>query len=132
MTNGIPPALVHESNRAVLAHLADKSAHDDIAGVLMKAVKPLGDVQLSCPDWQAYRFVVASTNNVIFALAEGMQIVAFRLHDDMRSRALATGGVAYPAAGPGWVSFQPFRPDGPRVDLEFWARKAYGFAREDG
>ena len=96
----------------------------------MSAVKPLGDVQRYCPDPQRYRFVAASTNHVIFGCALGMSTIIFRLDDRLKSRALATGAAAYPECGPDWVSFILFRSDWPRVDLEFWALKAYVYARE--
>jgi hypothetical protein len=126
----IPPELDNEQNRAVLAHLHPLSAHSDVAEALMKAVEPLGDVQTFCPDPRQCRYVVVSTNKVVFAFAEGMRTVAFRLDERFKQRALVTGGVASPACGPGWVGFEVFRNDWPKVDLEFWARKAYAFVRE--
>jgi len=120
------------ANRTVLGYLVDKSAHSDIAEVLQKAVKPLGDVQLSSPDWQAYRYVVASTGGIIFGVALGMDTVAFRLDERMRSRALATGGEAFTQCGPEWVAVVHRLPDSdwPAVDVVFWARRAYVHARD--
>src|SRR5436189_2421849 len=118
-TQTLPIELATEINRLVLAHIGGRSAHSDVADALMTAVKPLGDVQLFCPDWQQYRYVVASTKCFIFGFAIGMNTIAFRLDDRMKSRALATGGEAYPECGPNWVSFIPFRDDWPRVDLAF-------------
>lgn len=129
-TGSLPAGQANDINRAVRAHIEQKSAHSDIAGVLMAAVKPLGDVQLFCPDWQQCRYVTASTKGVIFGLALGMDTVAFRLDGRMHSRALATGGTACPECGREWVSFVPFRSDWPKVDFEFWALKAYVYGRE--
>ena len=129
MKQSIPQELVTATNRAVLAHLEDKSAHSDIAEVLASAVKRLGDVQLFCPDPAQYRSVAVSTKNVIFGFAIGMDTVAFRLDERLRSRAIATGASAYPACGPDWVSFGAFLDDWPSVDFEFWALKAYVHAR---
>jgi len=126
----IPAELMTDTNRTVLAHVTDKSAHSDIAAVLTAAVKPLGDVQLFCPDWQEYRYVVASTKSIVFGFAIGMDTLALRLDERLKSRALATGASAYPACGPDWVSFIPFRDDWPKIDFEFWALKAYVYARE--
>lgn len=126
----LPAALESPTNRPVLAHLADQSAHSDIASVLADAVQPLGDVQLFCPDSARYRYVVASTRNVIFGFASGMDVLAFRLDEKLLARALVTGGVAQRECGPGWVRFVLFRNDWPKVDAEFWARKAYVHARE--
>lgn len=120
----------HRGNRAVLAHLQGQSAHSDVSDALSAAVKPLGDVQLFCPDWKAYRYVAASTKNVLFAFALGMNVVGFRLDERMKARALVTGASLYPACGADWVSFCLFRDDWPRVDLDFWARKSYVGARE--
>jgi len=127
----LPPELDTEQNRVVLAHLQPLSAHSDIVEVLMKAVEPLGDVQTFCPDPREYRYVVVSTKNVVFGFAAGMTSVAFRLDERFKERALITGGVALPECGPEWVEFVVFRgSDWPKVDLEFWARKAYVFVRE--
>jgi hypothetical protein len=132
MSQPVPPALETPVNAAVLTHVRNLSAHPDIVGVLRRAVAPLGDVQLFCPDWGRYRYVVASTNGVIFALAVGMDTVAFRLDARMKSRALQTGGMAYPECGGSWVAVVHRRPDDdwPAVDVEFWARKAYVHAPE--
>jgi hypothetical protein len=48
----------------------------------------------------------------------------------MKTRALASGAAPYLGCGDQWVSFTLFRDDWPKVDLEFWARKAYVAARE--
>jgi hypothetical protein len=74
--------------------------------------------------------VAVSTKSVVFGFAEGMRTVAFRLDEHFKQRALLTGGVALPACGPEWAGFEVFRNDWPKVDLEFWARKAYVFVRE--
>jgi hypothetical protein len=130
MTQGIPIDLMTETNRGVLAHIEGMSAHSDIADVLAAAVKPLGDVQIFCPDLRQYRYVAASTKGVIFGFAIGMNTVAFRLDDRLKNRALITGASACLECGPDWVSFIAFRDDWPRFDFEFWARKAYVYARE--
>ena len=131
MTPHLPPALAIEANRPVLAHVENLSAHSDIVDLLRTAVKPLGDVQLFCPDWPAYRYVVASTKGVIFGLAVGLDTVAFRLDAQMKSRALLTGGVAYGDCGEEWVAVVHHQADSdwPAVDVRFWAQKAYVHAR---
>ncbi len=130
MLQDIPRDLETLRNRPVLRHIEGLSAHSDIVEALGTALSPLGDVQWFCPDPQAYRYVVASTGGVIFAVALGMNTIGFRLDERMKSRALASGGAPYPECGPEWVSFTPFRDDWPRIDLEFWGRKAYVAARE--
>jgi hypothetical protein len=126
----IPPELDNEQNQVVLAHLHPLSAHSDVVEALMKAVEPLGDLQTFCPDPHQFRYVVVSTRTVVFGFAVGMNTVAFRLDERFKQRALSTGGVALPACGPEWVDFVILRNDWPKVDLEFWARKAYVFVRE--
>ena len=126
----VPAEIDNSSNRAVLAHLAGKSAHSDVGEVLVNAAKPLGAASLFCPDWNACRYVVASTGGVVFAFAVGMSQLAFRLDATMRERALVTGGVPIVGCGEGWVAFTLFRSDWPQVDTNFWALKAYAFARE--
>jgi hypothetical protein len=131
MASDVPPELKTAVNHAVLAHLEGKSAHSDIAQVLTDAVKPLGDVQLFCPNWQAFRYVIASTKGVIFGFAIGMNTIAFRLDEKMKGRALLTGGIEYPACGKDWVEVVHHGQDSdwPAVDVRFWARKAYVYAR---
>ena len=130
MAQNVPVELQTSTNRQVLDHLEGLSAHPDVAEALTAALQPLGDVQIFCPDSQQYRYVVASTKGVIIALAVGMNTPGFRLDERMKARALASGGVPYAECGPQWVSFTLFRSDWPKVDIEFWARKAYVAARE--
>ena len=132
MGRSIPATLINPINAPVLAHVKDLSAHSDIADPLLAAVKPLGDVQVFCPDALAYRYVVVSTNGIIFGFAVGMHTIAFRLDRRMKLRALATGAVACPECGDDWVSVLPLGSDAdwPAVDLRFWALKAYVHARE--
>ena len=132
MALNIPAPLLNRINAPVLAHVKDLSAHSDITEPLLTAVKPLGDVQVFCPDAHKYRYVVVSTNGIIFGLAVGMNTIAFRLDPRMKLRALATGAKAYPECGEDWVSVLPLGSDAdwPAVDLRFWALKAYVYARE--
>lgn len=132
MAHDVPPELRTAANQPVLAHLEGKSAHSDIAQVLTEAVAPLGDVQLYCPNWHDYRYVVASTKGVIFGFAIGMNTVAFRLDEKMKHRALLTGGLEYAECRAQWVEVvhQGQDSDWPAVDVRFWARKAYVYARE--
>jgi hypothetical protein len=132
MPRNIPPELATSINRQVLDHIADLSAHSDVAEALTTALKPLGDVQVFCPDPQAYRYVAAVTKGVIFAVALGMNTISFRVDARMKARAMASGAAPEPACGNDWVSFTLFRADWPKVDLEFWARQAYIAAREVG
>ena len=130
MPQNVPAELQTSINRQVLDHLQGLSAHSDVAEALSAALEPLGDVQIFCPDCQQYRYVVASTKGIIIALAVGMNTTGFRLDERIRARALASGGVPYAECGMQWVSFTLFRDDWPKVDIEFWARKAYVAARE--
>ncbi len=129
MAADVPAELQTSINGSVLDHLKGLSAHSDVGDALMAAVKPLGDVQLYCPDWQQYRYVVASTKGIIIAFGVGMSTAGFRLDERMKARALAAGGIPCSECGKEWASFTLFRPDWPKVDLEFWARQAYIAAR---
>jgi hypothetical protein len=130
----VPATLATAVNARVLAYLEDRSAHSDVVDVLMEAVHPLGDVQMFCPDHARYRYVLASTRSVVFGFAVGMSTVAFRLDPRMRSRALATGAIPWPECGEDWVAVVHDLPDRdwPAVDVRFWARHAYGYARATG
>jgi hypothetical protein len=130
MAENVPAELQTSINRQVLDHLENLSAHSDVVEALGVALEPLGDVLIFCPDIQQYRYVVASTKGIIIALAVGMNTIGFRLDERMKARALASGGVPYPQCGDQWVSFTLFRDDWPKIDIEFWARKAYVAARE--
>jgi hypothetical protein len=117
-------------NVEVLKYLGDSSAHSDIREALECAVDPLGDVQTYCPNISEFKYVVVSTNNVIFGFAQGMNMIAFRLDAKFKSRAIETGGKSLSEVDQDWVFFNPYRDDWPAVDLAFWARKAYVIARE--
>jgi len=131
MLQAVPSRLATARNERVLAHLRDKSAHSDIGDVLLEAVHGLGAVEMFCPDAAAYRYVLAATNDVVFGFAIGQSTVTFRLDERMRGRALETGGVSYGECGPEWVAVIHPRPDAdwPAVDVKFWARQAYVYAR---
>jgi len=131
-TEPVPDRLGLPLNQRVLAYVKDLSAHSDVADTLLAAIKPLGDVQVFCPNVAAYRYVIVSTKGVIFGFAVGMDTIAFRLDKRMKSRALATGGIVCPECGAEWVAVMHRRPDSdwPAVDVRFWALKAYVNARE--
>jgi hypothetical protein len=131
MPDSASPLHAHGANARVLSYLDGRSAHSDCAEILADAVRPLGDVQLFCPDPSAYRYVTASTKGLVFGFALGMGTVAFRLDERMRARAIETGGEPLPECGDEWVAVVRGRPDDdwPSVDVRFWARKAYEHAR---
>jgi hypothetical protein len=108
-TQDVPAPLSTAVNARVLAYLATRSAHSDIAGALAEAVEPLGDVQLFCPDSARYRYLLASTQSVVFGFA----------------------AEALPECGDEWVAVLHALPDSdwPAVDVRFWARKSYVHAR---
>ena len=126
----VPERLRSDTNRDVLNWADGRYAHSDIAEKLENAVTSLGDVQHFCPDTRNYKYLVVSTKDVVFGVATGMTTIAFRLDSTFKERALRTGADDAPEIGRNWVSFTLFRGDWPAVDLEFWARKAYVFARE--
>ena len=130
MERPLPDTLRSAVNEDVLSYVKDKSAHSDVGGALVQAVKKLGDVQHFCPDPAQYKYLAVSTQGVIFGVATGMSVIAFRLDSTLKERALRTGADDAQKVGRNWVSFTLFRSDWPAVDLEFWARKAYVFARE--
>jgi hypothetical protein len=126
----VPDNLSNRLNRTVLDFIKGFSAHSDVTEALLLSVKPLGDVQSYCPDPSRYRYFVVSTKGIIFGIAIGIDTVAFRLNAPFNERAVLTGGSVIPKLGSEWISFTLFRNDWPEVDLVFWARKAYVYARE--
>lgn len=132
MNSDVPDSLKNEANAAVLAWLADKSAHDEVATALINATRALGDVVAYCPDPKQFRYVVTATRGIIFGVATGMSTVSFRLDREMCKRALQSGAETASEIGADWVSFTLFRNDWPAPDLTFWALKAYALARSNG
>ena len=130
MLSKVPEELLNKENDEVLKYIQDLSAHDGVADELVKSVNPLGDVQVFCPDWESFRYVVVSTNNIIFAVALGQDTVAYRLNAEFKEKALLTGCKLYPQLGESWVWVNPYSGDWPRVDFTFWARKSYLGTRE--
>jgi hypothetical protein len=120
MAQSIPAQLAIPVNERVLTYLKELSAHSDIADVLLDAIHPLGDVQMFCPDYDGYRYVLASTNNIVFGFA-----------GRMKGRAISAGGIPCPQCGDDWVAVVHDLPDSdwPAVDVRFWARHAYIYAR---
>ena len=125
----LPASLRNDINHGILRFLQGKSAHSDVAEVLVDAAASLGDAQVYSSEPANFGFVVIATQDVVFASAHGMSQVAFRLDETYKRRALETGGFEATEAGPGWVAFELFRTNYPAVDLSFWARKAYVIAR---
>jgi len=133
MTEQHPFDLTNQENRAVFEYIKNLSAHSDLVEPLVEAVKPLGDVQIFTPERPGgYGYYTVSTRGIIFGFVIGTQCeVYFRLDPIMKQRALATGGIDFSECGPNWVTFKIFRGDWPEPDLEFWARKAYVYIREN-
>ena len=130
MDQNVPVNLQNRINEAVLRHIRDASAHSDVTEVLLQAIAPLGDVQTFCPNASQYKYFLVSTRQIIFGFATGMNSISFRLDPIIKARALATGGNDLTVISPEWISFTLFRDDWPEIDVTFWARKAYVFARE--
>jgi hypothetical protein len=130
MFTKVPEELLNKENEEVLKYIQDLSAHDGVADELVKSVKPLGDVQVYCPEWESFRYVVVSTCNIIFGVALGQDTVAYLLNDEFKEKALLTGCMLYPQLGESWVWVNPYSGDWPRVDFTFWARKSYVSTRE--
>lgn len=124
------PASVHNNkNHDILRFLQGKSAHSDVAEVLIETAAPLGDVKIYSSEPINFGYVVLTTQDVVFAVAFGMSQVGFRLDETYKERALENGGFDATEVGPDWVTFELFRTNYPAVDLLFWARKAYVIAR---
>jgi len=130
MLTEIPKELQNDVNKKVLKYVQDLSAHDGVVDELIDSVKPLGDVQIFCPEPESFRYYIASTNNVIFGVALGQNTVAFRLNDEFKEKALLTGCKLYPELGDNWVWINPFSGDWPQIDFTYWARKSYVIARD--
>lgn len=115
------------ANSTVLAWLerVQPSAHDDVASAVIASAKGLGGVQHYCPNPASYAWLgLHTTGNVIFALASGMNTVAFRLPPDAFKSALDAGGVPAIDLGPDWIQWQL----GWDMDLGPWTKLALEYA----
>jgi hypothetical protein len=130
MKTEIPGNLVNKTNESVFQFVLGKSAHSDISEKLLLSIKELGNVNVFCPDYSSYQYVAVSTDDTIFGLAIGMNIIAYRQNPILKQRALLSGAKEFKEIGNEWVSFELFRNDWPEPDLTFWALKAYVFAKE--
>jgi hypothetical protein len=109
------------------------SAHTDVVLEMELSVEELQGVRMFCPDGPncSYSFMHTS-ENIIFSISIGMQLLAYRLSEADRIAAVATGGAPVPELGPEWVRFYPFDPDMPvkemRANLKRWCVAAYNLA----
>jgi len=115
------------ANKEILAFLerTHPSAHSDISSALLASAKGLGGVRWYCPDTHAYAWMALHTSEQrIFALALGMNTLAFRLPPEPSQEAIGSGGEAAPEMGDGWVRFQL----GWNADLSRWCKAALAAA----
>ncbi|HEY2849461.1 MAG TPA: hypothetical protein VGI97_06260 [Gemmatimonadaceae bacterium] len=112
------------------------SAHSDPGDVLFKLGKSIAGAHSYCPSPATYAYVVLHTSaNRIFAIAFGMQGLAFRLAPAALAAALADHGAPAPDIGADWVSFPPFNARGEVGAwdrLERWGGEAFAHARAEG
>jgi hypothetical protein len=126
-----PPALSNDpANRQAMSHLRGKSAHSDLAMPLFDAVRGLPDAETWCADPERFGFVVAHTDGVVFAFAEGMHGLTLRLPPEASREAVAAGANAAQVGGDWW--FFPLFVNA-RIDrhIEEWAERAYAYARQE-
>jgi hypothetical protein len=115
------------ANSEAEAFFLAQSAHSDVADELLTSLKPLGEYEVLYASGE-YGAIFATTNGTVFCGAAGMNHTYWRLRPADYEVALATGAARAPI-GPGWVTIELFRSDWPKPDLEFWALRAYDFAR---
>lgn len=123
------------ANSAVIRYLESHhpSAHSDIASELTDAAKALPHRHWYCPDKWSYAYVFLHTpSGIIYGLAVGMSTLLFRLPQEKIPAALSGGGEPFHELGPEWVSFYPFHPDVPRIQMQArmkqWCEAAYHHA----
>jgi hypothetical protein len=129
MTAEPPKDLQTPLNADLLRFVAGKSAHSDVSQALDEAMRSLGDVQEFCPEPSQYRYVLYSTQGVVFAFAVGMDAIGLRVGPSCLERAIRAGASGMAEIGEDWALFTLFRSNCPDVDLKFWALEAYAFAR---
>lgn len=119
-------------NAKVVRYLKKKgpSAHGDLVDELLLASNEIEDRQVYCPDVQKFAYsLLYTTSGIIYAVAVGMRVLAFRLPEAEISNALSSGAASYPELGEGWMAFEPFQPEIPmemvRKDLKYWCELAF-------
>jgi hypothetical protein len=123
----LPPVLDNDRNRAILSRLEGLSAHSDIAQPLCMAAHEFPGAATYCPDFDAYRYVVAYANERIFAFAEGMHGLTLRMPPE--SVTAATGRGASPSTVVDeWYFFPLFGAAGFGAGISAWIVLAYSHA----
>ncbi|UJJ58017.1 MULTISPECIES: hypothetical protein [Rhodanobacter] len=108
MIASLPEALQHGQNQKVLAYLAERSAHSDIAIPLWQAVKKLPNVRLYCSDRQNFGYVVVYVGTLAFGFAEGMGGVTLRLPPMIVEQLISQGAEHRSTIGPEWIFLRLF------------------------
>jgi hypothetical protein len=119
----LPDRLLTDENRDAVRFLATPglSAHSDVAEVLALAIASCAGAQLFCPDSSAYAYLAAfRSDNRIFAIAYGMQVIAVRLVPIFVVKALADGASSAPNLGSDWVLLDAFASN-----AQSWIQRAY-------
>lgn len=127
------PLLDPARNTDVLAFLEahSPSAHSDLSGEMMDVARATcGDFVAYSPSFGQCKYVVLITARTVFALAESMREVYYRLAPEARALALRSGGTPVDRVGPEWVAFEVFSASRPKPDLAYWTLAAYTAARE--
>jgi hypothetical protein len=118
------------ANQAVVDFIrrASPFAHSDIGSKLIELGAAIPGAVAYCPDYKSCAYVVLHDDaNVIFAIAEGMRLLSFRLPEDMQDAAIADGA-APSRIGDDWVSVAAFDKSAPDRAKELSAA-AYRYAR---
>ena len=125
----MPDGLPEESNGRILTFLECKGGHDGIVDVLQSSTANLGAVTLHCPNPMEFAYCVAIANEVIFAFAVGIQAIAYHLPPAFWEIAVRTGGAPVDGLNSEWFQFKPGDSSNPNPDFNFWATRAYLYAR---
>ena len=123
-----PASLMVGPNQAVFAHLHGKSAHSDTVQAFWTAIKDLPGVEVYCSDPNNFGYVVACSNELVFAYAEGMQGVALRLPEKRLRPLVAEGAESRESIAPEWVFLKLFGTGAFEKRLAGLAREAYNHA----
>jgi hypothetical protein len=122
-------------NKNVIHYLIAEhpSAHSDCTEELFLASHYISNRQSFCPKPQAYAYIfLHTTDNIIYALAVGMNTLTFRLPPTVRTEALGNGGTLFHGLSDEWISFEAFHLDKPlseaRAAMARWCRHAHDFA----
>ena len=126
----IPQNLLNEENREILAYIKGQSAHSDVCEPFLKSVQQFDDVEIYCPDWQNYRYVIVyNEQSIIFGFVIGMSSLYLRLPETHHQDLIDQNANKASNISSNWYTFPLFRSYECEEKLDYWVREAHKYAK---